>query len=244
MGSLAIVAVILIISEMLISIPENILNIFEIIDTIIWIIFCVDYFIRLLISKDKLIFMKRNIIDLLSIIPFNAMFKILRIVRFTKLIKITRLTNIFKGTRILVLISKFQYRTREFLRTNNLKYAIYFVATIIILGAIGISIVEEISFGNALWWSFVTATTVGYGDVIPQTLSGRAIAVFLMIIGIGFVGLLTATIATFFITNSKKQKNTYKSDVIDDIKNKLDDFDSITKEELREMFKVLEVLKD
>ncbi|MDO4534411.1 MAG: potassium channel family protein [Clostridium perfringens] len=244
MGVLAIIVAILIISEMLISIPNNILKVFETIDIIIWIIFCIDYFVRLLISKNKIIFIKKNIIDLLSIIPFNSMFKILRITRFAKLIKFTRLVDIFKGTRVLVLISKFQYRTKEFLRINNFNYAIYFVATVILLGAIGISIVEEISFSNALWWSFVTATTVGYGDVIPQTLGGRLIAVFLMIIGIGFVGLLTATIATFFLTNSKKQRNTYKNDVIDDIKSKLDDFDSITKEELREMFKVLEVLKD
>ena len=103
---------------------------------------------------------------------------------------------------------------------------------------------EDISFSNALWWSFVTATTVGYGDVIPKTLGGRIIAIFLMIVGIGFVGLLTATIATFFLTNSKKQKNTYKNDIIDNIKIRLDDFDSITKEELKDMFNVLKVLKD
>ena len=241
MGSLAIIVVILIGSEILIPIPNNILKIFEVIDVMIWIIFCLDYFVRLLISKNKMNFIRKNIIDLLSIIPFNAMFKILRI---TRLIKLTRLINVFKGTRMLVLISKFQYRTKEFLRTNNLSYGIYFVAIVILLGAIGISIVEEISFGNALWWSFVTATTVGYGDVIPKTLGGRIIAVFLMVIGIGFVGLLTATIATFFLTNSKKQRNTYKNDIINDIKSKLDDFDSLTKEELREMFKVLEVFKD
>ena len=54
----------------------------------------------------------------------------------------------------------------------------------------------------------------------------------------------TATIATFFLTNSKKQKNTYKNDIIDNIKIRLDDFDSITKEELKDMFNVLKILKD
>ena len=241
MGTLAIIVVVLIISGMLISIPDKILRIFEIIDAVIWIIFCIDYFIRLLISKDKIKFIKNNIIDLLSIIPLNSLFKTLRIAR---LVKFTRIINIFKGTRMLVLISKFQYRTREFLRTNNFAYGVYFVAIIIILGSIGISLMEDISFSNALWWSFVTATTVGYGDVIPKTLGGRIIAVFLMIVGIGFVGLLTATIATFFLTNSKKQKNTYKNDIIDNIKIRLDDFDSITKEELKDIFNVLKILKD
>ena len=244
MGILAVIVVILIASEMLISIPENILKIFEVIDIIIWIIFCLDYFIRLLISRNKTKFIKKNIIDLLSIMPFNAVFKVLRIVKFTSLLRFTRLINIFEGTRILVLLGKFKYRTNEFLRTNNFNYAIYFVITVIFLGAISMYMVEDIAFSNALWWSFVTATTVGYGDVIPQTLGGRLIAIFLMIIGIGFVGLLTATIATFFLTNSKKEKNTYKNDVINDIKSKLDDFDSLTKEDLREMFRVLDMFKD
>ena len=65
MGTLAIIVVVLIISGMLISIPDKILRIFEIIDAVIWIIFCIDYFIRLLISKDKIKFIKNNIIDLL-----------------------------------------------------------------------------------------------------------------------------------------------------------------------------------
>lgn len=244
MGILAIIVAVLIGCELLMSLSNNILKIFQIVDIVIWGIFCADYFIRLLISENKIIFIKKNIIDLLSIMPFNSMFKALRIIEFAKLIKITRLANIVKGTKILVLISKFRCRTKEFLKINNFNYAIYFVAVVILLGAIGISIVEDINFSNALWWSFVTATTVGYGDIIPNTLNGRIIAVVLMIVGIGFVGLLTGTIATFFLINSKKQKNTYKNDVIEDIKSKLDDFDSITKEELREMFKVLEVFKD
>ena len=244
MGILALIVVILIASEMLIPIPNNILRIFKIIDITIWIIFCLDYFLRLLISKNKIKFIKKNVIDLLSIMPFNAVFKIFRIVKFTRLIKLTRLIDIFKGTRILVLLGKFKYRTNEFLKTNNFNYAIYFVITVIFLGAISIYMVEDMTFSNALWWSFVTATTVGYGDVIPQTLGGRIIAVFLMIIGIGFVGLLTATIATFFLTNSKKEKNTYKNNVINDIKSKLDDFDSLTKEDLKEMFRILNMFKD
>lgn len=238
MGILSIIVLALIISEMLIVLPKSILEIFEILDVVIWLIFCIDYFVRLLISENKIIFIKENIIDLLSIIPFSSMFRILRMVKFTRLI------NILKGTRILVLIGKFRYRAKEFLKINNFNYAIYFVITIILLGAIGISIVEDISFSNALWWSFVTVTTVGYGDVIPNTLSGRIIAVILMIVGIGFVGLLTGIIATFFLLHSKRQKNTYKNHVIDDIKSKLDDFDSITKEELEDMFNVLQVLKD
>lgn len=53
--------------------------------------------------------------------------------------------------------------------------------------------------GDALWWSVVTVTTVGYGDRTPVTTSGRLVGVCLMLTGIGFLGLFTATVASIFI---------------------------------------------
>lgn len=54
-------------------------------------------------------------------------------------------------------------------------------------------------FGDALWWSLVTCTTVGYGDHFPVTGGGRAIAVVLMIVGIAGLSMLTASIAALFV---------------------------------------------
>ncbi|GAA1464406.1 potassium channel family protein [Nocardiopsis exhalans] len=57
-------------------------------------------------------------------------------------------------------------------------------------------------FGDALWWSVVTVTTVGYGDYYPVTTEGRLVAVGLMLIGIALVGVLTAAVASWFIRNA------------------------------------------
>jgi voltage-gated potassium channel len=54
-----------------------------------------------------------------------------------------------------------------------------------------------------LWWSVVTATTVGYGDVSPVTPEGKFIAVGLMLLGIGFVGVFTATISSEFFDHGR-----------------------------------------
>ena len=59
------------------------------------------------------------------------------------------------------------------------------------------------SFGDSLWWAIVTATTVGYGDLSPVTTEGRIIAVALMLVGIGVIGVFTATVASWFVEQER-----------------------------------------
>jgi voltage-gated potassium channel len=54
------------------------------------------------------------------------------------------------------------------------------------------------TFGDALWWAVVTLTTVGYGDIVPKTTAGRVDGVMIMVVGIGILGLLAGSLATFF----------------------------------------------
>ena len=55
------------------------------------------------------------------------------------------------------------------------------------------------NFGDAIWWSITTVTTVGYGDTYPVTATGRVIAVLLMIGGISLIGVITATVASWIV---------------------------------------------
>jgi voltage-gated potassium channel len=64
-------------------------------------------------------------------------------------------------------------------------------------------------YPGALWWAIVTVTTVGYGDRFPVTGGGRTVAVVLMLVGIGLIGVLTATVASVFIkehTDASKEE--------------------------------------
>ncbi len=67
------------------------------------------------------------------------------------------------------------------------------------------------SFGDALWWGIVTLATVGYGDISPITLAGRIVGAFVILFGIGFIGLFTASIASIFIDRKLRQNRGLKA---------------------------------
>jgi len=206
------------------------------IDTGIILIFALDYFTRLILSKNKSQFFKSNLIDLISIIPFNSVFQAARIFRAAKLLKLIKLF------RIIILIGKFKKNIDKFLKTNNFNYVIWFTILTVIIGALGFSLIENKSFSDGLWWSFVTVTTVGYGDMSPTTGIGRVLAAILMLIGIGFIGMLTGTIATFFIKN-EVSNGSFKENTIEGIKRSLNDFDDLSNEDIDNIYKTLKSLK-
>ena len=100
------------------------------------------------------------------------------------------------------------------------------------------------SIGDALWWSFVTFTTVGYGDVLLKTQLGRTIAVLLMIIGIGIIGVITTSLTLSLIGGRKGFKKTYKDKIIEDVKSMLDNYDELTIEDIDNIAKILKSLKE
>jgi voltage-gated potassium channel len=97
----------------------------------------------------------------------------------------------------------------------GLHKVVSFTIILIFLSSIPISLVEPKinSFADAIWWSVVTATTVGYGDYSPQTGLGRVIAVLLMIMGIGLIGMVTSSISAYFISNKTNQNQLEKINI-------------------------------
>lgn len=232
MAVLSLVIFFIVVIELSYNLPQDTLYIFNIIDNSILIIFTIDYFTRLFFSKDKKEFFKHNIIDLISIIPFNSIFQATRLVRLAKLLKVIR---------SVIFLLKFRNHIEKFLKTNNFNYIIWITLCTLLVGTVGIHFAEGTTFGNALWWSFVTITTVGYGDISPVTPLGRILAGFLMLVGIGFLSMLTGTIATFFLR--KTNSTNYKNETIEDIKSKLDNFNELSIEDIDNIHKVLKALK-
>ncbi|MGB3641541.1 MAG: ion channel [Rivularia sp. (in: cyanobacteria)] len=101
---------------------------------------------------------------------------------------------------ILTKIRKWIESIWEFLETENFLRPLLIILIIVAISSLSLSIVEpNLSLFDSLWWAVVTLTTVGYGDVTPKTISGRFIAFLDMLVGIGVLTLLTATVASILV---------------------------------------------
>ena len=174
---------------------------YNIIDLMIWIVFIVDYLWRFFTSKEKFRFIIDNIFDLLAILPSNAIFTVFRLAKLTKLVKLTRLL------RIIGLSEKLERKASRLLRTNGLLYILYVNVFIVFVGSSIFSVVEEKAFSDSLWWTIVTVTTVGYGDIVPSSIFGKWLAVILMLVGIGTIGMLTSALTNFFVKENSNEES-------------------------------------
>lgn len=184
------------------------------VDNSILVIFTIDYFVRFTLAKNKKTFFKENIFDLLSIIPVSSLFAFFRIARISRAARLVRLLRLF---RLVGLAGKL----KKFLHTNGLIYWIYLSLALLIIGAGAYSITEDASLGQSFWWAIATATTVGYGDISPHTLVGKIVALILMLVGIGVIGMLTSSITTYFVKNNDDQ-DSIQQEKLDKIIDELD----------------------
>jgi voltage-gated potassium channel len=197
-----------------IKLSPQVTSLLETLDTIICFVFLGDFLYRLYHAPNRLAFMKWGWIDLISSIPMLDIF------RWGRLVRIIRILRIMRGVRstkyILSILLESGVRG-TFTLVALVSAVVIISCSIAILHAEATPGANIKSAEDALWWSIVTITTVGYGDKFPVTTEGRMIASVLMIAGVGLFGTFTAGVASFFL-RSKHNEHASDSDLMKEIR--------------------------
>jgi voltage-gated potassium channel len=212
-------------------------------------IFTIEYLIRLwsvpekpeyrgmspLKARFKYFLTPMAIIDLLAILPFFIslfIFIDLRYLRLLRVLRLLKLSHHFKGFSIFLTVIEKEIK--------SISAAMMVMLFLIVIAASLMYTLESKAqpevFGSilqSLWWSVVTMTTVGYGDVTPITTAGKIVSTFIMLIGVGLVALPTGMLAARFgeeLKNRKKDLNHQITQALED--GVIDDDELIMLEEL------------
>ncbi|MDN4165232.1 ion transporter [Cytophagales bacterium LB-30] len=186
--------------EFFVKLEPEMSRLLMMIDTLICFVFFID-FLRLFIrAENKWHFMKWGWIDLIACIPSIDILRagrILRLVRIFRIIKAFRTLNQFYNVW-------FANRARGTFSTVGIMAVLLLVFSSIAILQVESGLNSNIKTAeDALWWSFVTITTVGYGDFYPTTTEGRLIASVLMLGGVSLFGTLSGFLSSWFLGDRK-----------------------------------------
>ncbi|MER5912168.1 potassium channel family protein [Streptomyces sp. NPDC001982] len=162
-----------------------------VVEWVVWGSFAADYLVRLALTPRRREFVRTHWMDLCAVVlPILQPLRLLRLVS------------------TLLLVGR---RARMASQIRLTTYVAGAVVGLLMFGSLAVLSVEREAphgnirtLGDAMWWSFTTMTTVGYGDHAPTTGLGRIIAVGLMLSGIALLGVVTANIAAWFIARFEK----------------------------------------
>ncbi|WP_426429480.1 ion transporter [Winogradskyella sp. HB-48] len=165
------------------------------------VVFTAEYLARIYVAdnKPKFIFSFFGLIDLFAILPFYLSFGLdLRSLRVLRMFRLFRLLKLVRYNRAMRHFAKAMLLAKE-------QIILFMGVTLVLIyfAAIGIYYFENeaqpehfSSIFDSLWWSIVTLTTVGYGDVYPITVGGRVFTFFILLIGLGIVAIPTGIISS------------------------------------------------
>lgn len=169
------------------------------IDFTIACIFLLDWVVFFFLSSEKGQYAKSRFVDLLASIPFAQVLRPLRVLRVVRLARTLRLVKGLKGMFPLLRAATANPARSALSIYLTLTVVIYFYCSVGLYN-FEKAVNDQIqSFGDVLWMSFTTLTSVGYGDIYPVTTGGRFMAVVLVLTGMGLFSLVTAEFATVIL---------------------------------------------
>lgn len=190
-------------ADSFLTLPGEISQLLNFVDQVACVGFFADFVLRFRAAESKLAFMKWGWIDLLACIPT------IQALRFGRLLAVFRVLRLLRGVRSVHRLLSILFVNR---RRGGMASVGIVMFLLIVASSVGILLVERGEGANirtandAVWWSFATVTTVGYGDRYPVTTGGRIIAGALMVSGVGLFGALSGIVASLFFGNREEEE--------------------------------------
>lgn len=169
----------------------------DLIEWFIWITFVTEFVVKFAIAPDKLGFLRGNWLTVLAVaLPVLRIFQVARAARVVRSLGALRVITV--GNRSIRQLG-------HLLDRRHLQYVLAVVVIVTVLGAAGIYFLERSiphanirTFGDGLWWSAGTVTTVG-NELYPISAEGRVLAVIVMVFGVSVFGYIAGSLASIFI---------------------------------------------
>ena len=175
---------------------------FAVLGTIIWVLFILDFAVKIILAPHKAGYLKRNWLTAVALLV-----PALRIFRVFWVVRLLRVARVGRGLRLFRVVSSLNRGMRALgaaLRRRGFGYIILLSVLVLFAGSAGMYAFENQapggldSYGEALWWTAMVMTTMG-SQYWPQTFEGRVLCFFLALYAFAVFGYVTATLATFFV---------------------------------------------
>jgi voltage-gated potassium channel len=252
-GVLAIVSIVLVAIESLVSLSEGVLWGIYAVDLLICIVFVGDFIQRLRASESKSRFMKTNGFEILAMIPAMALYALGAIPAISTVLRSLRLVRVVRVILLMARMRRVLSRGGGFLRGKYLLAMMGITLSIIFIGAFAVLILEsgeesaQISnFSDAVWWTISTVTTVGYGDIVPHSVAGRVMGMVLMVVGIGVMAAFISEVSAALVESRIKRsagKDDLRTSIITEIKGKIDRIDELSESDLALLMQMIKTLR-
>ncbi len=252
-GVLAIVSVVLVAVESLVTVSREMLFGIYIADSLICVVFAWDFIHRLRASGSKSRFMKTNGFEILAMIPAIALYALGAIPVMSTAFRSLRLIRVIRVILLMARMRRVVTKLGRFLRRSNLLAMSGIIAGIIFIGAFAVLALEGwtenaqiTNFSDAVWWCISTVTTVGYGDIVPNSVAGRIMGMVLMVVGIGVMaGFISQVSATLVESRMRRgaENDDFRTSVITEIKSRIDKIDKLSDGEVSLLVQMIQTLR-
>lgn len=187
-------------------------SLFQGLGTIIWILFIVDFALKLTLAPHKLRYLRNNLLTLVAL--FIPALRIFRIARAVRVLRLARTARSLRLVRVVTSLNRGMRALSATMGRRGFGYVVLLSMIVTFAGAAGMFAFEQDvatggldDYGTALWWTAMIMLTLG-SEYWPQTAEGRVLCILLSLYAFGIFGYVTAVLASFFIGRDAEGEGT------------------------------------